>query len=121
MSNTILVVDDLSLSRVILRARLSAACYQVRLACSGIEALEIARAELPDLVLMDCEMPGLDGYELAFTIRDTPALSKTYIILHTSLNSEMSLSYANQVGANEALTKFDASELVHAMLRGVKE
>lgn len=71
-----------------------------------------------DLLVSDIEMPGLDGYELAFGVRDSAVLKQPYIILHTSLNSEMSLSYANQVGANEALTKFDADELLHAMLRG---
>ena len=54
-------------------------------------------------------------------IRDNASLQQPYIILHTSLNSEMSLSYANQVGANEALTKFDAEELLQAMLRGAAQ
>ena len=74
-----------------------------------------------DLLGSDIEMPGLDGYELAFDVRDNSVLKQPYIILHTSLNSEMSLSYANQVGANEALTKFDADELLHAMLRRFAE
>lgn len=71
--------------------------------------------------MSDIEMPGLDGYELAFAVRDNSTLKQPYIILHTSLNSEMSLSYANQVGANEALTKFDAQELLQAMLRGASQ
>ncbi len=71
-----------------------------------------------DILVSDIEMPGLDGYELAFNIRDSSTIPQPYIILHTSLNSEMSLSYANQVGANEALTKFDADELLQAILRG---
>ncbi len=65
-------------------------------------------------------MPGLDGYELTFNVRDNTSLRQPYIILHSSLNSEISLSYANQVGANEALTKFDAEELFQAMLRGAE-
>ncbi len=74
-----------------------------------------------DILVSDIEMPGLDGYELAFAIRDNPQLSHTYIILHTSLSSEISVSQAKQVGADEALTKFDARELIDAMLRGAEK
>lgn len=70
------------------------------------------------ILVSDIEMPGMDGYELTFHLRDDRSMHQPYIILHTSLNSEMSVSYAQQVGANEALTKFDAEELLHAMLRG---
>ena len=69
-----------------------------------------------DLLVSDIEMPGLDGYELAFQIRNHPGLHQPWIILHSSLSSEMSVSYAEQVGANRALTKFDAHELLHTML-----
>lgn len=69
-----------------------------------------------DILVSDIEMPGLDGYELAFQVRNHPHLHQPWIILHSSLSSEMSLSYAEQVGANRALTKFDAHELLHTML-----
>jgi two-component system chemotaxis response regulator CheV len=51
-------------------------------------------------------------------VKDNPNLARAYIILHTSLSSEISVGQAKQVGANEALTKFDARELIDAMLRG---
>ena len=73
-----------------------------------------------DILVSDIEMPGLDGYELTFEVRSAPALANAYIILHTSLSSEISVSQAKQVGANEALTKFDAKELVQSMLRAAK-
>ncbi|GGB41859.1 chemotaxis protein CheW [Oceanisphaera marina] len=69
-----------------------------------------------DILVSDIEMPGLDGYELAFQVRNNARLHQPWIILHSSLSSEMSLSYAEQVGANRALTKFDAHELLHTML-----
>jgi two-component system chemotaxis response regulator CheV len=65
-------------------------------------------------------MPGLDGYELTFEVRSSTDLAAAYIILHSSLSSAISLSQALQVGANEALAKFDAKELVISMLRGVE-
>jgi two-component system chemotaxis response regulator CheV len=72
------------------------------------------------LLVSDIEMPGLDGYELTFEVRNSPDLAAAYIILHTSLSSEISVNQAQQVGANEALTKFDAKELVISMMRGVE-
>ena len=121
----ILLVDDSHVARKQLSDALDHLNIPYQVTTHGLEALEVmennARAgNAIDILVSDIEMPGLDGYELAFKIRDTAELKQTYIILHTSLNSEMSLTYANQVGANEALTKFDADELVHAMLRGAQ-
>lgn len=121
----ILLVDDSHVARRQLSDALDTLNITYQVTNNGMEALEIMKAEASkghpiDLLVSDIEMPGLDGYELAFSIRDNADLAGAYIILHTSLNSEMSVSYANQVGANEALTKFDAEELVMAMLRGAE-
>ncbi|WP_404363624.1 chemotaxis protein [Marinobacter sp.] len=119
----ILLVDDSHVARKQLSDVLDSKHIPYQVTTNGSEALNImlsagkAGKDI-DLLVSDIEMPGLDGYELAFNIRDNGSIKQPYIILHTSLNSEMSLSYANQVGANEALTKFDAEELLHAMLRG---
>jgi two-component system chemotaxis response regulator CheV len=71
-----------------------------------------------DILVSDIEMPGLDGYELAFEVQNDANLSQSYRILHTSLSSEMCTERAQQVGAHEALEKFKAGELIQAMLRG---
>ena len=119
----ILLVDDSRVARKQLCDVLDAKDIPYQVTTNGDDALQILLNDNElsrpvDLLVSDIEMPGLDGYELAFGVRDNAVLKQPYIILHTSLNSEMSLSYANQVGANEALTKFDADELLHAMLRG---
>lgn len=121
----ILLVDDSHVARKQLQDALDSVAIPYQVLTNGEKALERMREAAKDhnaidILVSDIEMPGLDGYELAFGVRDNKALKHTYIILHTSLNSEMSVSYAHQVGANEALTKFDAEELVHAMLRGAK-
>jgi two-component system chemotaxis response regulator CheV len=121
----ILLVDDSHVARRQLSDALDNLNISYQVTNNGMEALDIMKQEASnnhpiDLLVSDIEMPGLDGYELAFNIRDDAALAGAYIILHTSLNSEMSVSYATQVGANEALTKFDAEELVMAMLRGAE-
>ncbi|MBW7471164.1 chemotaxis protein [Marinobacter sp. M216] len=122
----ILLVDDSQVARKQLSDVLDSKDISYQVTSNGDEALQILlkNNELGrpiDILVSDIEMPGLDGYELTFNVRDNPALKPPYVILHTSLNSEMSLSYANQVGANEALTKFDAEELLQAMLRGARE
>ncbi|MDO6441281.1 chemotaxis protein [Marinobacter sp. 2_MG-2023] len=119
----ILLVDDSRVARKQLCDALDAKNISYQVTISGDDALQVLlnnneRGQPVDILVSDIEMPGLDGYELTFGVRDNSVLTQPYIILHTSLNSEMSLSYANQVGANEALTKFDANELLHAMLRG---
>jgi len=119
----ILLVDDSKVARKQLSDALDSINIPYFVTPDGREALSImeqAAAERHpiDILVSDIEMPGLDGYELAFEVRDNPLLANAYIILHTSLSSEISVSQAHQVGANEALTKFDAHELVEAMLRG---
>lgn len=121
----ILLVDDSKVARKQLCDALDDLNIPYDVTSNGKEALSImeqcAAEQKPiDILVSDIEMPGLDGYELAFEVRDNPLLCHAYIILHTSLSSEISVSQAHQVGANEALTKFDARELVEAMLRGAK-
>ena len=119
----ILLVDDSKVARKQLSDALDMINIPYRVTADGKEALvmmeQAALEHHPiDILASDIEMPGLDGYELAFEVRDNPLTAKAYIILHTSLSSEISVSQAHQVGANEALTKFDAHELIDAMLRG---
>ena len=122
----ILLVDDSLVARKQLSDALDHLGVGYQVTANGAEAMQmlIRDDELGqpvDILVSDIEMPGLDGYELTFNVRDNSSLKQPYIILHTSLNSQMSLSYANQVGANEALTKFNADELLAAILRGAGE
>lgn len=119
----ILLVDDSRTARKQLSDSLDAINVRYQVTDDGQKALDIMRAAAKsghpiDLLVSDIEMPGLDGYELAFAVRDDKSLAGAYIILHTSLSSSISVSQARQVGADEALTKFDARELIDGMLRG---
>lgn len=119
----ILLVDDSRTARKQLSDSLDAINVRYQVTDDGQKALDIMRAAANsgqpiDILVSDIEMPGLDGYELAFAVRDDKQLANAYIILHTSLSSNISVSQARQVGADEALTKFDARELIDAMLRG---
>ncbi|NMT63143.1 chemotaxis protein [Marinobacter orientalis] len=121
----ILLVDDSQVARKQLSDALDSKDVTYFVTTNGQDALDLmvnanSDGNPIDILVSDIEMPGLDGYELTFNVRDSSSLKQPYIILHTSLNSEMSVSYARQVGADEALTKFDAEELLHAILRGAE-
>ncbi len=123
---SILLVDDSSLARKQLSDALDSINIPYQVCKNGMDALTLmkndAGAHKPiDILVSDIEMPGLDGYELAFEVQNDSALNRSYRILHTSLSSEICVDQAHQVGAHEALTKFDATELVNAMLRGAKK
>ena len=120
---SILLVDDSSIARKQLADALDSINISYQIRNNGIEALELMREEAErgkpiQLLVSDIEMPGLDGYELAFETQSEQQLSNTYIILHTSLSSEICVDRARQVGAHEALEKFNAGDLIKAMLRG---
>ncbi|WP_260261771.1 chemotaxis protein [Vibrio intestinalis] len=122
----ILLVDDSSIARKQLADALDSINITYAIRKNGAEALEYMREATQqgkgiDLLVSDIEMPGLDGYELAFETQNDSELRKAYIILHTSLSSEICLQRAQQVGAHEALEKFNAGDLIKAMLRGAAQ
>ncbi|MDR9826913.1 chemotaxis protein [Vibrio sp. FNV 38] len=121
----ILLVDDSSIARKQLSDALDSININYQMATNGLDALEQMRTAAShgqafDLLVSDIEMPGLDGYELAFEVQNDKNLNHCYRILHTSLSSEISVDRAHQVGAHDALEKFNAAELVKAMLVGAK-
>lgn len=70
---TILVVDDNSMLRAVMQRRLARAGFEVLVAANGAEGVEIARAELPDLILMDMTMPVMDGRAATRALRAHPS------------------------------------------------
>jgi two-component system, OmpR family, KDP operon response regulator KdpE len=114
----ILVVDDeAQITRVILRG-LESAGYQVRTARDGRSGLESFRAWLPDLVITDLSMPGLDGLELCSRIRQ---LSDVPLLVLSVKEDEPSKVKAFDIGADDYVSKpFGMAELtarVRALLR----
>ncbi|MEZ8824490.1 chemotaxis protein [Vibrio amylolyticus] len=121
----ILLVDDSSIARKQLADALDRINIPYQICKNGLDALELMKVQSSsdqaiDLLVSDIEMPGLDGYELAFEVQNSPELDQAYCILHTSLSSEICIERAHQVGAHEALEKFNAGELIQAMLKGAK-
>ncbi len=122
----ILLVDDSLIARKQLSDALDSINIPYSIKNNGLEAIAFMREQAAlgspiELLVSDIEMPGLDGYELAFETQNERDLSHTHIILHTSLSSEICVDRAKQVGAHEALEKFNAADLIQAMLRGASE
>ena len=81
---TILYVEDNSDNRMLIRRVLNAEGYNVHEAASAIAALDILKSMLPDLILMDINMPDMDGYTLTAHIRALPNLGVVPIIALTA-------------------------------------
>jgi two-component system cell cycle response regulator len=106
LSARILVVDDLEANRRLLQAKLSAEYYDVLTAQRGEEAVQIAKRERPDLVLMDVMMPGgIDGYEACRRIKAQPETRHIPVVIVTTLDDRESRVRGLRAGAEEFLTK----------------
>ena len=84
MGKRILAIDDQEDNRRIFRDLFTSAGYEVIEAEDGETGVAAAEAHVPDLILMDIQLPGIDGYEATRRIRTIPALAKTPIIAVTS-------------------------------------
>src|SRR5919197_2232862 len=105
MSARVLVVEDQEDNRRIVRDLLSSAGYQIVEAVSGEEGVSLAEREQPDLILMDIQLPDLDGYEATRRIRANPALEKIPIIAVTSYALSGDDVKARAAGCDDYVTK----------------
>ena len=113
MKETILIVDDELHLRKILAYLLEQQGYQVLVAENGREALERAKASLPDLILLDLMMPGMDGYEVCASLREDYRTRQVPIIMVTAKSEQFDKVRGLERGANDYLTKpYDNKELV---------
>lgn len=104
-SATILVVDDEQANRLVFEAQLRRAGYRVFSVASGEEALEFVERELPDLILLDVMMPGLNGFEVADALKGKEATRTIPVIMVTALADQESRLMALSKGVEEFLTK----------------
>ncbi|MFN4340815.1 MAG: hydrogenase maturation protease [Azonexus sp.] len=80
----ILVVDDVELNRDLMRELFATAGIPIRLAGNGAEAIAMVRARKPDVILMDCQMPVMDGFTATRTLREMPEYADLPIIALTA-------------------------------------
>lgn len=105
MTARVLVVDDLLPNVKLLEAKLRAEYFEVVTALSGMEALQIAAAQAPDIILLDVMMPGLDGFETCARLKNDPATCHIPVVMVTALDQQADRLAGLNAGADDFLTK----------------
>ncbi len=108
-TKTILIADDDRFIITAFKAGLENAGYNVLTAGNGNEAITIAIAEYPDLVMLDLILPGKNGFEVLKALRADPATAATPVIVLTNLSQSSDEDEARRYGAADFLVKANVS------------
>lgn len=101
----ILLVDDEPFNITLLECLLESEGYETLSANSGIEALTMAKSSIPDLIILDIMMPGMDGFEVCQNLREDPNLQTVPIIFLTALDDDRSKLRGLELMGDDFLTK----------------
>ena len=122
MANKVLAVDDDPVIQRLLEVNLEMEGYEVRLASDGVEAVEVAREFLPDLILLDVMMPNKDGWEACADIKQDPNLADTPVIFLSARAQDADIERGTELGAAAYITKpfdpIDLLELIAELIEG---
>ena len=111
-ARTILLVEDFDDTRLMMRMWLAKNGYRVIEAETGEEAISAAQRELPDLILMDMMMPGLNGLDATRRIREYQALRRTPIVAVSAYGADEYRAIALEAGCDDYVsTPFEPREL----------
>ena len=113
----VLVVDDSITVRRVTQRLLEREGWRVALAADGLQALERLAQETPDLVLSDIEMPRMDGFELARSLRDHPAWAQVPLVMISSRSADKHRERAQALGVTHFLGKPYAEDELLALAR----
>lgn len=120
MSKKILIVEDNPQNMRLVEMALSAESYTLLEATNGEEALGVARKELPDLIIMDIQLPKMSGLEVTKKLREIPEFNRTPIIAITAYAMKGDKEKALDAGCNAYLSKpisaRDLPQLIAKML-----
>src|SRR3954452_17452118 len=105
MPGRVLIVDDIPPNIKLLEAKLTSEYYDVITAENGHKALELARRESPDLILLDIMMPGLDVFKVCEILKGDPRTAHIPVIMVTALSDVADRVRGLQAGADDFLSK----------------
>ena len=121
MGKRILVIEDHEENRRLLRDLLTSFGYELIEAVTGEDGLTAAEMQVPDLILMDIQLPGIDGYETTRRIKANPALRQIPVIAVTSYALSGDDVKAFAAGCDAYVTKpFDPAELLEKIREHLK-
>jgi len=113
----ILVIDDSDDIRMVVVKTLASFGYATREAKDGLEGIQMALNEQPDLIMCDVTMPGMDGYRTLAAIRELPVIASIPFIFMTARVGREDLRRAMASGADDYLIKpFEPEELIEAIM-----
>jgi two-component system cell cycle response regulator len=115
----ILAVDDIATNLRLLEAKLQAEYYEVLLASSGPEALHAAFTQLPDVILLDVMMPGMDGYEVCRALKADARTQHIPVVMVTALTDTVERVRGLDAGADDFLSKPVDNATLFARLRAL--
>jgi DNA-binding response OmpR family regulator len=122
VAKIILLVDDSLMIHRIVGLLLKEGGFKVLHADDGRKGYELAKTERPDLIIMDVEMPNMNGFEATKLIKSEPSVAGIPLIILTSLGSEDDMRRAEEAGANGFLNKpisrDDLVAKIHFLLSG---
>lgn len=116
-THTILLVDDYPDALDVWDLYFSRAGFTVLTACDGLAAVQQALAALPDIIILDLELPGLSGFEVAETIRAHPSTSAIPLIAATGYSQAKQHDQARAVGFDSVIVKPCEPEVLLAEIR----
>ena len=116
---TCLVVDDSSVIRKVARRILEGLDFRITEAEDGQQALDLCRRELPDAVLLDWNMPVMDGYDFLKAMRRLPGGERPKVVFCTTENDVGHIARALHAGADEYIMKPFDKEIVEAKFQEV--
>jgi two-component system chemotaxis response regulator CheY len=114
-----LVVDDSSVIRKVARRILEGLDFQIAEAEDGAQAIESCRNQLPDAILLDWNMPNMDGYEFLRSLRRLPGGDRPKVVFCTTENDVAHIARALHAGANEYIMKPFDKDIVEAKFQEV--
>ncbi|MEW6077076.1 MAG: response regulator [Thermodesulfobacteriota bacterium] len=115
----ILIVDDEEDILELVRVSLEKEGYPTICAESGEKALSMARAELPDIIVLDLMMPGIDGLEVTRRIKADPATKSIFIVMLSAKGEEADIITGLELGADDYVTKPFSPKILIARIRSV--
>ena len=116
---TCLVVDDSSVIRKVARRILEGLNFQIMEAENGEEAIETCKRQLPDAILLDWNMPKMDGYDFLRVLRRLPGGDGPKVVFCTTENDVAHIARALHAGANEYIMKPFDKDIVQAKFEEV--